>query len=156
MVRAIRSGDPPGGSGTTKRTGRFGKSCAIAGAIAAAITTRQKARRMPYFPAVASARSAADSHHPPSTIHESRTRSVLKSDIDVLRLRERDQLVVALLAADARLLVAAERDADPVRAGAVHPDEARLDARAGAMRVCQARRPHRAGEPVLDRVDLLE
>ena len=28
IVRAMRSGDPPGGSGTTKRTGRLGKSCA--------------------------------------------------------------------------------------------------------------------------------
>ncbi len=43
-----------------------------------------------------------------------------------------------------------------MRAGAVHPDEARLDAACRAVRIGEARRPHRAGQAVLDRIDLLE
>src|SRR5688572_14043854 len=142
MVRAIRSGDPPGGSGTTKRTGREGNGCASAGAV----IPRQKAEVRRQKKNLICRQSSVVSH-------QSSVVTLLQRDIDVFRLREREQLVVALLAADARLLVAAERDADVVRPGAVHPDEAGLDACGSAVRVGEARRPDRAGEAVLDRVD---
>ena len=51
----------------------------------------------------------------------------LQRDVDVLDLRAGEELLDRLLAADARLLDAAERHADVVRAGAVDPDVARLD-----------------------------
>src|SRR5437868_4306863 len=49
--------------------------------------------------------------------------------VDVLDLRAREELLDRFLASHARLLVAAERHADVMRARAVDPDIARLDAR---------------------------
>ena len=55
-------------------------------------------------------------------------------DVDVLFLREGQQLLYAFLAADARLLVSAERRAEEVLADVVDPDESRFDRHRGAVR----------------------
>src|SRR5437773_10929165 len=77
----------------------------------------------------------------------------LERHIDVLDLRAREQLLDRLLAADARLLVAAERHADPVLTRAVDPYVAGLDPRGEAVRAVEVVRPDRAGQPDVERID---
>src|SRR6185295_15805931 len=70
-----------------------------------------------------------------------------KRDVDVLDLRAGEQLLDRFFAAHPRLLVAAEGDADVMRARAVDPDVAGLHFRGEAMGAVEVVRPDRRGEP---------
>src|SRR5690349_1772039 len=72
--------------------------------------------------------------------------------VDVLDLSACEQLVDRLLASHARLFVSAERYADVVRAGAVDPDVAGLDATGETMCAVEIVSPDGARESVLERV----
>src|SRR5437588_12214662 len=76
--------------------------------------------------------------------------------VDVLLLREAQELLQALLAAEARLLHAAKRRAEKMAADFVDPDIADLDRHRGAMRLGEIVGPDRAGETVLDRIYFVE
>lgn len=67
-------------------------------------------------------------------------------DVHVLFLRERDQLADPLLAAQPRLLVAAEGCAKKMAPDLVDPDEARLGTPRRAMRPGKVARLDRAGK----------
>src|SRR5262245_63381478 len=83
-----------------------------------------------------------------------RTAAALQIDVDVLLAREAQELLDALLATDAGLLVAAERRAEKVLRHLVDPHEASLDRRRRAVRGDEIIGPDRAGQPVFDLVDL--
>src|SRR5262245_4231690 len=83
-----------------------------------------------------------------------RTGAALQIDVDVLLAREAQQLLDALLAADAGLLVAAERRAEEVLRHLVDPHEAGLYRRSRAVCGDEIVSPDRAGQPVFDLVDL--
>src|SRR5262245_62438852 len=83
-----------------------------------------------------------------------RAGAALQIDVDVLLAREAQELLDALLAADAGLLVAAEWRAEEVLRHLVDPHEAGLDRRRRAVRGDEIIGPDRAGEPVFDLVDL--
>src|SRR5689334_22319357 len=74
-------------------------------------------------------------------------------DAHVLQLRAGEQLVHRLLAADAGLLVAAERHADAVRARIVDPYVTRLHARGEPMRAVEVVRPDRCRQSIIERID---
>src|SRR5688500_12735391 len=110
MVRAMRSGDPPGGSGITKRTGRLGKSWAAAGRKSDNNNSAVRVNTTPTLTLPLRGRGAV-LKSTCLTLFAGGWRLAaggwrLKGDVDVLRLRKRKQLVVALLPPDARLLVA--------------------------------------------------
>src|SRR6478609_4361663 len=69
-----------------------------------------------------------------------RALAAFERHVDVLDLGTGQQLLDRFFASHARLLVAAERHADPVLAGAVDPDEPRLDARCEAVRAVEVMR----------------
>src|SRR6266498_1918629 len=72
--------------------------------------------------------------------------------VDVLDLRACEQLLDRFLATDARLLVAAERHADPVLTRAVDPHVAGLDPGGEAVRAVEIVRPDRASQPDVERI----
>src|SRR5579872_3244117 len=79
-----------------------------------------------------------------------------QGDVDVLRLREGEQLLDGFLAADSGLLVAAEGHADIVRACVVDPDVPRLDAAHGPVGRCETRRADRGRQAMVHGVDCRE
>src|SRR5580704_4936635 len=76
--------------------------------------------------------------------------------VDVLFLSERDQLLQAFFAADARLLLDAEGRAKEMLAGVVDPDKARFDGHCGAMRGRDVVAPNRRRQSILDGIDLID
>src|SRR5258708_827290 len=77
-------------------------------------------------------------------------------DIDVLLLREREQLFQAFLPANARLLVATERHAEEMLADVVDPDETRFDIPGCTVRCTKIVGPDRGGQAIVNCVDLLQ
>jgi hypothetical protein len=78
----------------------------------------------------------------------------LQLDVDVLLGGEKQHFLETFLAADARLLDAAERRAKEMLADLVDPHEAGLHSHRRAVRGGDVVGPDRAGQAVLDRVDL--
>ena len=76
--------------------------------------------------------------------------ALLQIDVDVLFAGEAQQFLEALLAADAGLLVAAERRAEEVPGDLVDPDEAGFDLGGDAMGGDEIVGPDRAGQAVFD------
>src|SRR3954452_6890769 len=70
-------------------------------------------------------------------------------DDDALRLEVELECLEPELASEARLLVAAERDAREGRVRHVDADRARLDPRRDAMAARRVTRPYRGHQPVL-------
>src|SRR3954454_21194762 len=82
------------------------------------------------------------------------SRAALQIHMDILLARKAQKLLDALLAADAGLLVAAERRAQEMLRHLVDPNVSRLDRCGGAVRSGEIIGPNRAGEPVFHLVDL--
>ncbi len=82
--------------------------------------------------------------------------AALQVHVDVLLAREAEELLDPFLAADAGLLVAAERRAEEVLRHFVDPDEAGLHRSGDAVRGDEIVGPDRARQPVFDLVDLGE
>src|SRR6201987_4200365 len=76
--------------------------------------------------------------------------------VNVLLLREGEQLLEALLAPEARLRDAAEGRAEKMAADLVDPDVPRLDAHRGAISDVEIARENGAGQPVTDAVHVLQ
>src|SRR5215470_16457021 len=82
--------------------------------------------------------------------------AALEVNVDILLAREAQELLDALLAPDAGLLVAAERRAEEMLRHLVDPHVSRFDRRRGAVGRGEIIGPDRAGEPVFHLIDLGE
>src|ERR1700679_453625 len=87
-------------------------------------------------------------------ISRSVPQSIVEVDENVLFLGKRKQFLETLLSPKAGLLVTAERRAERMPADVVDPANAGFDTRRETVRFRDVACPHRAGQPVIELIDL--